>query len=443
MEATAFRHRRSDNARPRHGSRDTSPREDSRRLPPPPPPPEFIPATIRPATLKRVQVVYYLSRKGHLEHPHFMEVAHPHTRHLLLRDVMDRLLVLRGKAMPSLYSWSCKRSYKNGYVWNDLAENDVVYPCDDEGAEYILKGSELFQPSSSSSSEKLRVNDSQMGFDLVVRGAQPVRHGDVVAAKRRPVASKRHPEPEDDARDNYGDDGGEVCAEENAMGVREKDLTRTELTRDESSPPSTASSLSEKGNDGSNHSSSMRYEDGDPVAAESVLSRNSVLFQLISCGGSASFRAKSLASLSRQSPAAASAAAAVGRKSCSGSALQRGVMVRAAAATMDDEEEIIIKYMSENPRFGNMQSEEKEYFSGSIVESIASEEKSQIGPSLKKSNSYNEERKCCKGAAGLGEEGGGGEGGGVKKRGKKSEKAAAAGKCIPIKKSSSKQPSGK
>ncbi|VFQ96017.1 unnamed protein product [Cuscuta campestris] len=425
MEATAFRHRRSDNARPRHGSRDTSPPEDSRRLPPPPPPPEFIPATIRPATLKRVQVVYYLSRNGHLEHPHFMEVAHLHTRRLLLRDVMDRLVVLRGKAMPTLYSWSCKRSYKNGYVWNDLAENDVVYPCDDEGAEYILKGSELFQPSSSSSSaEKLRVNDSQMGFDLVVRGAQPVRHGDVVAAKRRPVASKRHPEPEDDARDNYGDDGGEVCAEENAMGVREKDLTRTELTRDESSPPSTASSLSEKGNDGSNNSSSMRYEDGDPVAADSVLSRNSVLFQLISCGGSASFRAKSLASLSRQSPAAA-----VGRKSCSGSALQRGVMVRAAAATsssMDDEEEIIIKYMSENPRFGNMQSEEKEYFSGSIVESIASEEKSQIGPCLKKSNSYNEERKCCNGA-GLGDE----EEGGVKRRGK-SEKAAA-GKCIPIK----------
>lgn len=35
------------------------------------------------------------------------------------------------------------RSYKNGYVWNDLAENDTIYPA--EGAEYVLKGSELFE----------------------------------------------------------------------------------------------------------------------------------------------------------------------------------------------------------------------------------------------------------------------------------------------------------
>ena len=81
--------------------------------------------------------------------------------------------MLRGKGMPSLYSWSCKRyiidliftfiseielsllrakgfdclflirSYKSGYVWNDLAENDIIYPT--EGAEYVLKGSELVE----------------------------------------------------------------------------------------------------------------------------------------------------------------------------------------------------------------------------------------------------------------------------------------------------------
>lgn len=33
------------------------------------------------------------------------------------------------------------RSYKNGYVWNDLSENDVILPAD--GAEYVLKGSEI------------------------------------------------------------------------------------------------------------------------------------------------------------------------------------------------------------------------------------------------------------------------------------------------------------
>lgn len=35
------------------------------------------------------------------------------------------------------------RSYKNGYVWNDLAENDIIHPSD--GAEYVLKGSELVE----------------------------------------------------------------------------------------------------------------------------------------------------------------------------------------------------------------------------------------------------------------------------------------------------------
>ncbi|GLT85778.1 hypothetical protein SLE2022_039550 [Rubroshorea leprosula] len=54
---------------------------------------------------------------------------------------MERLTTLKGKGMPYLYSWSCKRSYKNGYVWNDLEENDVIYPSD--GAENVLKGSEL------------------------------------------------------------------------------------------------------------------------------------------------------------------------------------------------------------------------------------------------------------------------------------------------------------
>lgn len=95
--------------------------------------------------IKKVQVVYYLSRNGHLEHPHYMEVTHLVNQPLRLRgryskksfiscfckfgvqcyqqcylifflfchvkliDVTERLTVLRGKGMPSLYSWSCKR----------------------------------------------------------------------------------------------------------------------------------------------------------------------------------------------------------------------------------------------------------------------------------------------------------------------------------------------
>lgn len=55
------------------------------------------------------------------------------------------------------------RSYKNGFVWQDLSENDVIEPC--QGNEYVLKGSKLLEtslsfrsyetPSSSSSSASL------------------------------------------------------------------------------------------------------------------------------------------------------------------------------------------------------------------------------------------------------------------------------------------------
>ncbi|KAF2283407.1 hypothetical protein GH714_004012 [Hevea brasiliensis] len=92
-------------------------------------------------TERKVPVVYYLSRNGHLEHPHFMEVPLSSTEGLYLRDVINRLNILRGKGMASLYSWS----YKNGFVWHDLAENDFIYPA--HGHEYVLKGSELLDPS--------------------------------------------------------------------------------------------------------------------------------------------------------------------------------------------------------------------------------------------------------------------------------------------------------
>ncbi|KAK4838039.1 hypothetical protein QYF36_010491 [Acer negundo] len=38
------------------------------------------------------------------------------------------------------------RSFKNGFVWQDLSENDFIYPCC--GNEYILKGSQILEHSS-------------------------------------------------------------------------------------------------------------------------------------------------------------------------------------------------------------------------------------------------------------------------------------------------------
>ncbi|KAJ8439287.1 hypothetical protein Cgig2_016835 [Carnegiea gigantea] len=94
---------------------------------------------------RKVPVVYYLCRNRQLEHPHFMEVPLSSREGLYLRDVIERLNVLRGRGMASMYSWSCKRSYKSGFVWHDLCEDDLILPA--HGSEYILKGSEIIDES--------------------------------------------------------------------------------------------------------------------------------------------------------------------------------------------------------------------------------------------------------------------------------------------------------
>ncbi|KAK3146425.1 hypothetical protein QOZ80_3BG0265960 [Eleusine coracana subsp. coracana] len=99
----------------------------------------------RPKAQRKVPVVYYLTRSRHLEHPHFVEVPTASPEGLYLRDVINHLNTVRGKGMASMYSWSCKRSYKNGFVWHDLSEDDLVLPATD--GEYILKGSELMDQS--------------------------------------------------------------------------------------------------------------------------------------------------------------------------------------------------------------------------------------------------------------------------------------------------------
>ncbi|KAK4721870.1 hypothetical protein R3W88_012103 [Solanum pinnatisectum] len=391
------------------------------------------------ASFKKVQVVYYLSRNGQLEHPHYIEVTHLAHQHLRLKDVIDRLTVLRGRGMPSLYSWSCKRSYKNGYVWNDLAENDFI--CPSEGAEYVLKGSEIIE----GSTEKFQ----QIHIAQLMRNSQQIQE-----SKRKSQVSKRHSdEPEIvENNHNYLDENDEELFEEKfsttpnftcSRGeICSDELTRknnsTELTHTNSlSPPSTtSSSLSDKPSNTEITNTSKRFEDGDPVVTESLLSRNSVLFQLISCGGSVSFRGKSattdpphIVKQQQQPPPSPPPCTVVPRKSSSSCArFHKGVLCKVAKNNVEMNEVEEIKYMSENPRFGNLQLEEKEYFSGSIVESMTTEERTaQVDPQLKKSSSYNEERSS---KAGLREV--------ATEEEEKEELKAVKGKCIPRKKSSSK-----
>ncbi|XP_076940252.1 protein SOSEKI 1-like [Bidens hawaiensis] len=106
--------------------------------------------------VRKIHVVYFLSRKGLIEHPHLIRVHHLSRTGVHLRDVKRWLSELRGKDMPESFAWSYKRKYKAGYVWQDLLDEDLITPISDN--EYVLKGSEIssitFNHDFSSYSEK-------------------------------------------------------------------------------------------------------------------------------------------------------------------------------------------------------------------------------------------------------------------------------------------------
>ncbi|KAG8073820.1 hypothetical protein GUJ93_ZPchr0006g45238 [Zizania palustris] len=310
--------------------------------------------------MRKVQIIYYLCRNGQLEHPHFMELAqHPH-QPLRLKDVMDRLTLLRGKGMPALFSWSCKRNYKNGYVWNDLSENDVIYPSD--GVEYVLKGSEIFPGCSSDRFQHLRVTDRSPAKRL----ALPPSHKQYVDGYRDDAAE----DPEDDELGYaYHRRAGPSAAARLAKPVsaRTNRSRPVELPVEETSPPSSTSS---------DKPPAALHPAGRGDDTESNRA-GSMLLQLIACGSAAGGSSAKC----RTEP----------RRSC-------GLVNRLAsrAGTEDDEDaggEL-------SSQFGRLAVEEKEYFSGSIVESGGRGTPLPSGL-LKRSNSYNEERSS---RIGVGEE---------------------------------------
>lgn len=304
----------------------------------------------------RVSVVYYLSRNGHLEHPHFMEVALASPEGLYLRDVIDRLDALRGKGMARLYSWASKRSYRNGFVWHDLTDDDFVHPV--AGREYVLKGTERLNPpamqlpqldaaaasSCSSGGSQETATSSSSGWEHGQRkGAGEYR---VYKTEERAAAAA-------DAA---------TQTEESSRGRSRGHQRRSqeELSREETSPP-TASTSPET-------LETLIKADGRVVAAVagggSRARASSVLMQLISCG-----------SVSVKGGLATPV-------------MPRGVHYRprpprppahAAAVTPTHRQKVV---------------EDKEYFSGSLVETQRSvaDDACQDLAVLRRSSSYNADR---------------------------------------------------
>ncbi|KAJ8753044.1 hypothetical protein K2173_011812 [Erythroxylum novogranatense] len=77
--------------------------------------------------VRRLHIIYFLSHMGSVEHPHLIRIHHLNRNDVFLRDVKRWLADLRGKHMPEAFAWSYKR-YKNGYVWQDLLDDDLITP---------------------------------------------------------------------------------------------------------------------------------------------------------------------------------------------------------------------------------------------------------------------------------------------------------------------------
>ncbi|KAG9449524.1 hypothetical protein H6P81_009489 [Aristolochia fimbriata] len=393
---------------------------------------------------RKVPVVYYLCRNRHLEHPHFIEVPLSSPEGLYLRDVIDRLNILRGKGMPALYSWSCKRSYKNGFVWHDLSEDDLILPA--HGNEYVLKGSELVEESpsershqnsgiklqnqkslpeaassrsqetsfsSSSIIEKSNRCSQEENLSLVPSrpsscdispesrtakykdhswsGSLSLTEYKVYKADRAADASTQTDDRGSRARNRDTCTRGVSTDELSDLDYHEKRQSRVpqkenaELNRGEISPPPSSSSTSSGGKTETlesliradvNKINSFRILEEEQVRVPTKLKASNVLMQLISCGSINVKDHQSFGLIPTYRPRFMQTSFA--------SPMFSGSMI------LGD-----LDCFSENPRLMSMRLEDKEYFSGSLVETKKHKEaEGEVFPVLKRSSSYNADRTC-------------------------------------------------
>ncbi|KAL9235279.1 hypothetical protein vseg_010052 [Gypsophila vaccaria] len=356
-----------------------------------------------------VAVVYYLSRNGQLEHPHFMEVPLSSPQGLFLRDVLLRFNLLRGNSMSLHYSWSSKRSYKSGYVWHDLAESDYIYPVHD--GEYVLKGSEILvtasksPETSSSSSGKNVIVPSGRSCDFPARnrrrnqswGAIDLHEYKVYKTESAPefAAADASTQTDDKRRRRKVVimEGPEI--EEQEKGETQQLLQQsTVLSRGEISPPPSDSSpetleslmkadgrliINNNNNNNNNNSSTLGVDQTAGYCPNGRAKASSVLMSLFSCG-SISFRD--------------CGATAVKDHGLSLITHYKPRLPRGWNQMVDANNEMAMdKNVSSS--FAKMSLENKEYFSGSLIETKKSnnnyKDDHQFG-SLKRSSSYNADR---------------------------------------------------
>ncbi|KAK1435120.1 hypothetical protein QVD17_00880 [Tagetes erecta] len=389
--------------------------------------PETVAETELRQKSQKVAVVYYLCRNRQLEHPHFIEVPLSSSEGLFLRDVIEKLNVLRGRGMASMYSWSCKRSYKSGFVWHDLCEDDLILPAN--GNEYVLKGSELVEEVNSgrfAPTVKLQnlkqlpeppsarsQDDSSSSTSMSGRDTKISQDDELSPPVRLSSSSGVSPESRGGKSSTsngclslteykiYKNDGladASTQTEENVKankaretctrGVSTDDIALNSLSpcsKDDSeiqidpSPPSSSSTSSSLGKtetleslikaDASKYISSRRLEEGQ-MPISSKLRTTDMLMQLISCG-SISVKDHSFGLIPSYKPR------------FSDSKFPSPLF---STSVMLGE----LDCLPDNPRFTSMRLEDKEYFSGSLVETKLPKEEGIA--TLKRSSSFNADR---------------------------------------------------
>ncbi|KAK8956091.1 hypothetical protein KSP40_PGU021397 [Platanthera guangdongensis] len=408
----------------------------------PPPPPIASPSPPPQKPARKIPVVYYLCRNRHLEHPHFIEVPLSSPEGLHLKDVLGRLNVLRGKGMPAMYAWSCKRSYKNGFVWHDLSEDDFILPTN--GNEFVLKGSELlgqspsdkvphngahgalqsskFPQTETPASSRTNVT-SCSSSSTAFKGSKtpsppspsptplPSSPSNISPKAESPnsaeyrvcnprTATDASTQTDDVQRRTHGGrkntcirgvstgDGSmdfEVKQFQSNMGSGTKE--GLELGRDGISPPPTSSSDSSSGRKmetlesliraDANKINSFRILEEEEevfVPAGLRLKATNVLMQLITCG-SISVKEHQRFGL-------------VPTSKTKFSHMKFPSPMFSSSKVLAE-----LDYLSENPRFIGLRMEDKEYFSGSLLETKKLNEDAREGfPTFKRSSSFNADR---------------------------------------------------
>ncbi|KAH7862685.1 hypothetical protein Vadar_008090 [Vaccinium darrowii] len=394
---------------------------------------------------RRVPVVYYLCKNRQLEHPHFIEVPLSSPDGLYLRDVIAKLNVLRGRGMASMYSWSCKRSYKSGFVWHDLCEDDLILPA--QGSEYVLKGSELFECNSgrfspaevtksknqrqlpepaplrahddSSSSSSMNGRDSKHSQDDEL--SPPVGHTDSSGVSPGYRDGKSSPWNNCLSLTEYkvqkGDGSADASTQTEEMVIRTNKTGETctrgvstddgsletentepcrnrvprmketsDISRESISPTPPSSSASSSGGKTATLESLIRAdarkansfrileEEECQMPLNTKLKASSMLMQLISCG-SISVKDHSFSLIPSYRPSFPYSKFPSPLFSTSG---------------MMGE----LDCLTENPRLMGLRLEDKEYFSGSLVEKNMLKEEGDGFSALKRSSSYNADRSC-------------------------------------------------